>query len=66
MKLKYYGKGSVAFYFVEKNIAKILLLKKTLDDEDGMVLLRLSASIRALGLGGGKHLRAICSLGDLI
>ena len=56
----------MAFYFVEKNIAKILLLKKTLDDEDGMVLLRLSASIRALGLGGGKHLRAICSLGDLI
>ena len=64
MKLKYYGKGSVAFYFVEKNIAKILLLKKILDDEDGMVLLRLSASIRALG--GGKHLRAISSLGDLI
>ena len=64
MKLEFYGKGSVAFSFVEKSIAKILLLKKTLDDEDGIVLLRLSASIRALG--GGKHLRAICSLGDLI
>ena len=38
--------------------------EEPLDDEDDMVLLRLSASIRAVG--GGKHLRAICSLGDLI
>ena len=38
--------------------------EEPLDDEDDMVLLGLSASIRAVG--GGKHLRAICSLGDLI
>ena len=28
LKLEYYGKGSVAFSFVEKNTAKILLFKR--------------------------------------
>ena len=63
--LNFYGSVGRFFFQYFLKVSKICFSKEeSFDDEDDMVLLRLSASIRAVG--GGKHLRAICSLGDLI